>query len=388
MKGPMTTQSMRGMANHGAMHWRGDQTGGNEEPTVQPDGGTFNEDLSFKKFNGTFVDVHGLGVQLSASAMQEYTDFALQITYPPNPIRALNDSLTPAQQAGKDFFFDPTKIVDTVFNCNGCHSVDRNANADAGVLKPGFFGTDGSNTFAFQPQFLKVPHLRNMYSKVGMFGMANTGFFLADDPFHPLDPFNGNENLHQGDQIRGFGFIHDGSVDTMFRFHNIIGFLPRPAGAVTPLDPGNPANLPISPEGMEVRRNLEEYLMVFDSNLFPIVGQQVSLTDENATAVAARVALLMERADLGECDLVVSVGGHGYLYAGNGMFRSNVAAASLVNLTDVQALAESLEGAVTFTAVPPNNGHRIALDRDEDGVLDGDEIAAGSDPADASSTPL
>jgi YVTN family beta-propeller protein len=28
VKGPMTTQSLRGMANHGALHWRGDQTGG------------------------------------------------------------------------------------------------------------------------------------------------------------------------------------------------------------------------------------------------------------------------------------------------------------------------------------------------------------------------
>ena len=30
MKGPMTTQSLRGMANHGPMHWRGDRTGGND----------------------------------------------------------------------------------------------------------------------------------------------------------------------------------------------------------------------------------------------------------------------------------------------------------------------------------------------------------------------
>lgn len=390
MKGPMATQSLRGMANHGAMHWRGDQTGGNEEPTVQPDGGTFNEDLGFKKFNGAFVDLHGLGVQLSPSAMQEYTDFALQITYPPNPIRALDNSLTPAQQSGKDFFFDPTKVVDTVFHCNGCHLVDRNFNAEYGVLKPGAFGTDGSNTFAFQPQFLKVPHLRNMYQKVGMFGMANTGFFLADNPFDPFDPFNANENPHMGDQIRGFGFVHDGSVDTMFRFHNIIGFLPRPAGAVTPLDPGNPANLPISPEGMEIRRDLEQYLMVFDSNLFPIVGQQVSITAANATSVIPRLRLLMQRADLGECELVARRDdAHGYLYVGNGEFRRNRAAAPLVELSDLRRfLTNNPTAVVTFTAVPPNNGHRLALDRDEDGFLDGDEIAAGSNPADANSIPL
>ncbi|MBC7974709.1 MAG: hypothetical protein H7138_06950 [Myxococcales bacterium] len=43
--------------------------------------------------------------------------------------------------------------------------------------------------------------------------------------------------------------------------------------------------------------------------------------------------------------------------------------------------------AVTFTCVPPGSGLRIALDRDGDGALDGDERAALSDPASATSTP-
>src|SRR5262245_47056624 len=54
MKGPMTTQSLRGMANHGPMHWRGDRTGGNDVPSNQPGGGSFNEDAAFKKFNPAF----------------------------------------------------------------------------------------------------------------------------------------------------------------------------------------------------------------------------------------------------------------------------------------------------------------------------------------------
>ena len=37
MKGPMTTQSFRGLANHGSMHWRGDRNGGRTEPNQQPD---------------------------------------------------------------------------------------------------------------------------------------------------------------------------------------------------------------------------------------------------------------------------------------------------------------------------------------------------------------
>src|SRR5262249_43519177 len=33
MKGPMTTQSLRALDNHGPMHWRGDRTGGNDAPS-------------------------------------------------------------------------------------------------------------------------------------------------------------------------------------------------------------------------------------------------------------------------------------------------------------------------------------------------------------------
>ena len=43
MKGPLATQSLRGMANHGPMHWRGDRTGSLTEPNIQPDSGAYNE---------------------------------------------------------------------------------------------------------------------------------------------------------------------------------------------------------------------------------------------------------------------------------------------------------------------------------------------------------
>ncbi|MDH5730351.1 MAG: hypothetical protein OEZ58_15245 [Gammaproteobacteria bacterium] len=370
MKGPMTTQSLRGLANHGPMHWRGDRHGGGEGIiNAQPDQGAFDEVAAFNAFNPAFVGLIGRDQSLSADEMQAFADFALEITYPPNPIRALDNSLSDAQQAGKDFFFDESKIVDTVFHCNGCHTLDRNANKNYAVNKPGFFGTDGSYTFAFQPQFFKVPHLRNMYQKVGKFGMSNSGFFLADDPFSG-DPFF-NANQHRGDQVRGFGFFHDGSVDTLFRFHNIVGFLPRPEGAVTPLDPGNPASLPISEAGMTIRRNLEEYLMVFDSNLFPIVGQQVTISKANFFAAIPRLRLLKARAELGECDLIASQGAKGFFYAGNDKFLSNYQ--SYWPITSYSLLYYAWYKPVTFTCAVPGNGVRIALDRDEDGVFD--EIA-------------
>lgn len=403
VKGPMTTQSMRGMANHGALHWRGDQTGGNleddgsQEDNVQPDMGIYNERLGFSKFNGAFVGLHGRDAKLSTEDMNQYTDFAMELMYPANPIRNLDDSLTPEQQAGKDFFFDPTIISDGAFHCNGCHAVDRTFN-EGMTDKPGVFGTNGKNTFAFIQQFLKIPQLRNQYNKVGMFGMPNNRKYLADDPFTGLSPdmsfqeffghvFFGNENQHMGDQIKGFGYTQDGSADTVFRFHNTIGFAPRPAGSVTPLDPGNGNHLDITPEGMQTRRNLEQYLMVFPTNFFPVMGQQVTLTGDNADAVNAQIDLLMARADLGECDLVARTNStKGYLYLNDGTFKLNEGAAA--PWSDAKLRSKAKNGkTITYTCAPTGSGMRIALDRDEDGALDGDEIAAGTNPADPTSVP-
>ena len=405
VKGPMSTQSLRGLENHGAMHWRGDKTDGQVGgDNYQPDTGVFNEHVAFTQFNEAFVGLHGRESELPENSMNEFADFALELMYPPNPIRALDDSLTPAQQAGKDFFFDPTKVVDTAFHCNGCHIVDRLAN-EGSTSKPGFFGTDGKNTFAFIQQFLKVPHLRNQYNKVGMFGMANNRKYLADDIYSGMENlppqdspeffnaffnhvFFGNENQHMGDQIKGFGYAQEGASDTVFRFHTTIGFLPRAPGSVTPLDPGSQSELDFSPLGFEHRRNLEQYLMVFPTNFFPIMGQQVTLTEDSSDEVAARIELLMQRADLGECDLVARTKAtNGYLYQGGGSFLTNEAAKKPI--TDAKLRDKAKKGTtVTYTCTPPGTGMRIALDRDEDGALDGDEINAGTNPADPNSAPV
>jgi hypothetical protein len=42
---------------------------------------------------------------------------------------------------------------------------------------------------------------------------------------------------------------------------------------------------------------------------------------------------------------------------------------------------------VTYTCVPPGSGVRIGVDRDGDGLRDGDERDARTNPADPTSTP-
>jgi hypothetical protein len=80
MKGPMTTQSLRGLANHGPMHWRGDRTGaGPHGPSAQPDTGAFDEEAAFNAFNAAFMALNGRDAPIPDADMQAFTDFALQI---------------------------------------------------------------------------------------------------------------------------------------------------------------------------------------------------------------------------------------------------------------------------------------------------------------------
>ncbi|PTL75902.1 hypothetical protein [Vitiosangium sp. GDMCC 1.1324] len=365
VKGPLSTQSLRGMANHGPMHWRGDRTGGNAAPSAQPDSGAFDEVAAFNQFNPAFMDLLGRNAQLTPTEMQQFSDFILQVMYPPNPVRNLDNSLTPAQQAGKDFFMNTVSFFHGP--CNSCHQLDPNANPSAGPFK-GLFGTDSKSAFVGTAIFPKTPHLRNMYQKVGMFGVGYDFGFTSPDPF-------------LGDQVRGFGFNSDGSIDTLFRFNSGFDFHPI----------FNSVGIPNTPEAVQLKRDMEQFLLAFDSNLAPIVGQQVTVTANNHSVAGPRLNLLMARASAGECDLVakgrLGAGTVGFLYLGSGQFARNRQALPHVSDTALLTAITTSGGALTFTCAPPGSGQRMGLDRDLDGFLDGDERAAGTNPADPLSHP-
>ena len=219
---------------------------------------------------------------------------------------------------------------DVLATCNGCHVLDENA---------GLFGTNGTMSFegpTFDEDF-KIPHLRNVYQKVGMFG--STG-----------NPGNGAPAM--GPQIRGFGFSNDGSVDTVVTFLRAAVFqFPNPT----------------------VREQTAKFMLVFPSNLAPIAGQQltVSAASPRSTAARARLDLLLSRASvLGtrpECELVAQgvLAGRRFsaLLNSAGSFTRADAAGTLV---DVDALYDAADGAgnsITWTCVPPGSGLRIEIGR-------------------------
>jgi DNA-binding beta-propeller fold protein YncE len=352
LKGPMTTQTLRGLANQGPMHWRGDRTGS----TFIGDPLAYDTELAFEAFNVAFDSLLGRDEgKISDADMKSFTDFALQIMPPPNPIRSLDNQLTAAQASGRTLFRDRAAIVDKAASCRGCHTLNASL---------GQFGTLGQSTFDDEPQEFKVPQLKNAYQKVGMFGTPNTLF--AD--ILPADA------QHQGDQIRGFGFIHDGSIATVFDFLRARFFT---------LDD-------------DQRHNLEQFVLAFDTTFAPIVGQQITLTSGNAAVAGPRIDLMIARAKtdfvlLGqpggkECALVargvVSGQARGYLLnAASGTFQSDRATEPALTDGQLRALANADGQQVTYTCVPPGEGARLGLDRDGDSIFDQDESDAGTDPA-------
>jgi sugar lactone lactonase YvrE len=349
MKGPFTTQTLRGLKNSGAMHWRGDRS------TGQFGTSAFDSNLSFLNFAPAFQTLVGNATMPTQAQMQTFANFQLAVVPPPNPVRNLDNSLTPSQGNGQAFFAGPrpsdglvnplvsSLLGQTAFSCNQCH-----------VLNPaaGAFGTAGNQSFEGVPQVVKIPQLRNAYAKIGMFGTPAIPFIGAPD--------SGNT----GPQVRGFGFMGDGSIDTLFRFLNATVFAP---GAQS----GFPQN---NPQGTQ--RDVEQYVLAFDSDLAPITGQQVTLTSTNAKAAGPRVTLLEQRAAapfvskaLGgavkECDLVAWVvqgrGVTGYLF--DPVAGDFVAERGAVKLSDasLRALAATPGQEVTFLAATPGSGPRIAF---------------------------
>jgi YVTN family beta-propeller protein len=66
MKGPMTTQSLKGLSGTEPLHWRGDRA-------------------NFAAFNPAFVSLMGRDAQLSSSDMTAFESFVFSMRYPPNP---------------------------------------------------------------------------------------------------------------------------------------------------------------------------------------------------------------------------------------------------------------------------------------------------------------
>jgi len=350
MKGPFTTQTLRGLRNSGAMHWRGDRATGPAGTSA------FDAEVSFKNFAPAFQGLIGSPDLPTDEEMQAFADFQLQVLPPPNPVRNLDNSLTPAQRRAADYYSGSrpsdgvnSPLADTIlgakasFSCNGCHELDP---------AQGFYGTGGAQSFENLPQIVKIPHLRNVYAKIGMFGTPSVSFYDAADS-GPM-----------GDQIRGFGFTGDGSTDTMFRFFTASVFRPTS-------NSGLPSE---NPDGM--RRDLEQFMLAFDTDLAPVVGQQVTLDANNAATAGPRIDLFLARAAAAfyskslnggepvmECDVIAHVVQNGritaYLYDPAAKNFVPDDGGARVTIAELRAFASNPGQEITLTAATPGSGPRL-----------------------------
>jgi hypothetical protein len=266
--------------------------------------------------------------------LDQFTDFALGIRYPPNPVRPL-----------------------AKFGRGRCGRASREPSGrrrpDLQRLPRSADGHECALVVRRGAAGVQIPHTRNLYQKVGMFGVASGQVF----GFPATGP--------TGDQVRGVGYLHDGSVDTLHTFlsANVFAF-PNPTD----------------------RDNVEQFLLEFDTGLAPAVGQQVTVTTANGKDPSALIA----RVDAGDCDLVArgvpdpaSPRERGYWYqpssgATPAAFRQDTGSTTLTPAALQLALKPN--GWLTYTCVPPGSGRRIGIDRDCDGIGDGDETVGTPDP--------
>ncbi len=375
MKGPMMTQTFQDVIGHEPFHWRGDRNG-------------------IEEFNGAFMSINGDDTQLSSQEMAQFKAMLSTITFPPNAYRNSDNSLPENidltnhytsgrfSDAGQPLGSGNPKnglqlfnlgLLDNVFQCGSCHTIPTGMAVNGGLklgvinasvggevmpLGPfdanhlGIVSVDGSTQ-----KSIKTPQLRNLYEKVG-FEMSRT------------------------ESLSGFGFLHDGAIDSVSRFLSAPAF-----GVDSDQEVADLVALMMAFSGSEL-----------DNGHIPLgntpdqsqdthagVGQQVSLTQ--ATQSNVRVDELVTIAQSGKVDLIVNASdGQNYIFnADDDIFISQ----DNQNISSIGLMATpTLTNTLTYTLVPKGLGLRLAFDRDGDGISDRDEIAKGSNPTDANSTQI
>ncbi len=314
MKGPMTTQTMRGLAGLEPLHWRGDRT-------------------NFTHFNGAFDGLLGGGT-LSASDMAAYRAYINTIVFQPNPNQNLNRTL-PTTFAGGDPTAGRNAFMGTNYGtlggfinlrCNTCHSVPTGSDR-------GFTPAQALE----EPQDFKVPQLRNIYQKMRF------------------------TNSPGAQSLLGFGLTHDGMDPSLF------AFLSRPVFGLFANDAVVKRNLSAFVQCFDT-----------GTAPAVGYARTLTATNVASLSVSNDWSLLEAQTVGGtNIDLIVKglVDGQrrGFVF----VVASNVYRAdkqSLAPLTRSALVGKVTAGGVlTVMGVPPGTGTRLGVDQNANGILDGDE---------------
>lgn len=313
MKGPMTTQTLRGLKGLAPLHWRGDRT-------------------NFQHFNGAFDSLLG-GTPLASADMKAYADYIDTVVFQPNPNQNLNRTYPTNfagrnAEAGRNTFFNEFYQPALGLACTTCHTGPPGPGSDRLIF---------ARQALEESQDFKVPHLRNVYQKLN---------------------FN---NAPGAASIGGFGIVHDGMDPSLFVF------LSRDVFGSFATDTTR-------------KNNLSAFVECFDTGMAPAVGYARTLAAANINAAdISNDWSLLEAQAVGGANINLIVKGtidsrrRGLLYQpGSNDYKLD--STNSATLTRAQLAAKVQVGDIlTLMGVPPGAGQRMGIDRDLNGVLDGDE---------------
>lgn len=344
MKGPMVTQSLRGLAGGEPFHWRGDRR-------------------FFQMFRGAFSGLLGatsnpatLGSPLSAANMQEFATFVRSIAFPPNPYQDRNRIYTGAALLGQSIYGiggpgEEYTSANPFLRCVQCHEAD---------FVTQFSGEQQTANFDALPQFFNTPQLRGIYEK----------------------------NFKS---VTGFGANHEGSAASVRAFLDTKFFDPDPAAS--PPDGFDALN---DDDPLE-RDQVAAFLNAWDTGVHPLVGAQLFVDSTTSSALVTNTLNFWEaEAQAGRIDLIAKgfiVGGNpivpdphgawfttppgsatfGYQFDVTGGF---VTRAQIIGWTQLVPTVARFR----FLCVPAGQGARLGVDQDEDGIFDFDELTGGTLP--------
>jgi len=362
MKGPMVTQTLQDIIGHEPFHWRGDRA-------------------SLHNFLDAFFTLQGA---VYTAEMDEFADFLTTMAFPPNPHRTISNTLPsnlalPGHQktgrfgpnageplpdgnavTGIGAFRDRARKLDGGdYACVTCHTLPTGLGStmswNGANFLPFGLGPLGESRLGLVTAAgvtnvtMKVPQLRNLYQR--------TGFTMT-----------------QTSSNAGFGYGHDGSIDTIERFLNMTEFLVASdqetadltafllafSGSALPVPSTNIELLPPGPASNDVPASVGTQLTLSgapDSSQAALLYQMFAVADSTKVGLVAHARVAGEQ--------------RGYVYMGTSLWQADRFGEQL---SSAQILALAGPGAeLTYMVVPAGSQTRLGVDRDLDGCMDGDE---------------
>lgn len=316
MKGPMVTQTLRGMSGGAPFHWRGDR------PTLQ-------------SFNPTFDKLMG-GSQLPAADIDALTNYLFTLKHHPNPHLQPNGEL-PATLNGADVIRGKDLFEDHLNHCISCHALPPNV-AKNPALPP--LPDPVNNIDLMQEvgstQPIKNPPLATVYQRV------------------KFNPAAGQTS------VSGFGMLHDGTGPG--------NFLP----IVHPYVLDQLA----AQQDFEA---VTAFVLCIGDGTSPSIGRSRTATAGNSSlsGILADISLLESQTIAAKSELVVKgmAGGKRRTYRfdpATQLYLADTSTSDPLSRAALLALLGS-DDALTFLGVPPTQGARFSIDRNSNGIADLDE---------------